>query len=137
MKNLKKIFNGFRTIPWTLNILAGVFFLLTKYKTLVMARNKNLLTGNNDRESTPSHERSRVSQNSPDLPTSPLDTPGQVSIYLSVHLSCLSIYLSINVTYFPKRQLPKGNFLSGNFPNVQFPKRQLPLHIIASCNRTP
>ncbi|XP_023336663.1 GRIP1-associated protein 1-like [Eurytemora carolleeae] len=39
----------------------------------------SLMSGNNDRESTPSHERSRVSQNSPDLPTSPLDTPGQDS----------------------------------------------------------
>ncbi len=104
-----------------------------------MDRNKNLLTGNNDRESTPSHERSRVSQNSPDLPTSPLDTPGQVSIYLSVYLFiflsiylsfflfiCLSIYLSINVTYFPKRQLPKGIFLSGNFPNMLFHSGNLP-----------
>ena len=57
-----------------------------------MGRNKNLHIGNNDRESTPSHERSRVSQNSPDLPTSPLDTPGQVSIYLSIYLS---VYQSI------------------------------------------
>ena len=35
----------------------------------------------------------------------------------------------IGVTYLdicPKWQLPKGIFLSGNFPNVQFPKRQLP-----------
>ena len=35
----------------------------------------------------------------------------------------------IGVTYLdicPKWQLPKGVFLSGNFPNVQFPKRQLP-----------
>ena len=26
---------------------------------------------------------------------------------------------------FPKRQLSKGIFQSGNFPNVQFPQRQL------------
>ena len=27
---------------------------------------------------------------------------------------------------FPKWQLPKGIFISDNFPNAQFPKRQLP-----------
>ena len=91
-----------------------------------MDRNKNLLTGNNDRESTPSHERSRVSQNSPDLPTSPLDTPGQVSIYLSVYLFiflsiylsfCLFIYLSFYLSVYPYiyrsmlRTFPSDNFL--------------------------
>ena len=75
-----------------------------------MDRNKNLLTGNNDRESTPSHERSRVSQNSPDLPTSPLDTPGQVSIYLFIYLS---VYLSVYPYIYRSmlRTFPSGNFL--------------------------
>ena len=83
-----------------------------------MDRNKNLLTGNNDRESTPSHERSRVSQNSPDLPTSPLDTPGQVSIYLFIYLS---VYLSVYPYIYRSmlRTFPSGNFLRAKW---QLPK---------------
>ena len=32
-----------------------------------------------------------------------------------------------------KRQLPKGIFLSGNFPNVQFSKGQLPKYVLAAA----
>jgi len=34
---------------------------------------------------------------------------------------------------FPKWQLPKGIFLSNNFPNVQFPKRELPKSVLAAA----
>ena len=33
---------------------------------------------------------------------------------------------------FPKRQLPKGIFPSGNFLTVQLPKRQLPKSVLAT-----
>ena len=34
---------------------------------------------------------------------------------------------------FPKLQLPKGIFTSGNFPNVEFTKRQLPKSVLAAA----
>ena len=35
-------------------------------------------------------------------------------------------HASWETLYFPKRQIPKGIFPTGNFSNLQFPKRQLP-----------
>ena len=40
--------------------------------------------------------------------------------------------LGTSQRHFPKRQIPKGIFLSGNFPNVQFPKRQIPKSVLAA-----
>ena len=34
---------------------------------------------------------------------------------------------------FPKLQLPKGIFTSGNFPNVRFPKWQPPKSVLAAA----
>ena len=46
------------------------------------------------------------------------------------------IYL-ISQRIFPKWQLPKGIFHSGNFPNVKFPKRQLPKSNLAKAFGPP
>ena len=56
---------------------------------------------------------------------------------ISINKGSLLLMLGTFPKTFPKRHLPNGIYLCGNFPKAQFPSRQLPKSVLAAVLAQP